>query len=240
MLLMPACISLQKQIDAQQQDITLLQQRTLETNRAQANYQNEIDKIKREIQSIRGSIDENAYRTEKNMAALKQELDRMLAMLKEYQGRVESFGNQPPSVVTDEENSDPDSTVPSDEKGIYDRAYRHFQNSSFEEARMLFNKFLKTYPQSDLADNALYWIGSSYYKEKKYAEAISAFEDVIKNYPAGNKVPDTYYFQALSFCEINDPLTAQILLETLIQGFPTSQAASLGGEKLKELNAKAP
>ena len=39
------------------------------------------------------------------------------------------------------------------------------------------------YPNTDLSDNAQYWIGESLYAQKKYKEAIAAFDKLLKQWP---------------------------------------------------------
>ena len=75
-----------------------------------------------------------------------------------------------------------------------------------------------------------------YSKENKYEKAITVFEDLINQFPKSNKAPDSHYAQAIAFLELNEPLTAKIILETLIQNFPSSQAASMA--KTKQLKLK--
>ncbi|MFQ6112079.1 MAG: tol-pal system protein YbgF [Nitrospinota bacterium] len=102
-------------------------------------------------------------------------------------------------------------------------------------ARRMFDKFIEKYPKSELADNAQYWIGESYYVENKYERAILAFAEVQEKYKEGDKVPDAILKQALSFAALGDKEAARDLLRQLITRFPTSQAAQLAKQKLGKL-----
>ena len=77
------------------------------------------------------------------------------------------------------------------EKELYLLAKMAFDQGDFETAREEFGKFLTKYPKSERADNAQYWIGDIYYREKWYEKAILEYQKVIENYPKGNKVPDS-------------------------------------------------
>lgn len=46
-----------------------------------------------------------------------------------------------------------------------------------------FQMLIDEYPQSDLADDALYNIGLCYFKMKQFEQAIETFNQVITNYP---------------------------------------------------------
>ena len=55
---------------------------------------------------------------------------------------------------------------------------------------MAFQQFLVSFPDSQLADNAQYWLAESYYVTNKFEEALSQFSVVINDYPKSRKVPD--------------------------------------------------
>ena len=244
--IVPGCtFHLQNQIDEQKQAVALLQQETDQIDAAFRRYQadtsSELDTIRREIQIVKGALEENSYAHRQDTAKLQAAVDRISASLQEKQGQIEHIQKQlTPSAAPRIASQAPAvDAAPSDEQGMYDTAYAYFKNGEHPEARAAFEQFLARYPRSTLADNAFYWIGNSYFREKKYEEAITAFEDVIKQFPSGNKIPDAYYLQALAFCELQDTLTAQLLLENLMQKFPASQAAALGKKKYEELQAAA-
>lgn len=46
-----------------------------------------------------------------------------------------------------------------------------------------FKMLIDEYPQSDLADDALYNVGLCYFKIKQFEQAIETFNQVITNYP---------------------------------------------------------
>jgi TolA-binding protein len=73
---------------------------------------------------------------------------------------------------------------------LYDSAMYLYNEKEYELARTIFQQILQSYPESNLADNALYWRGISYYKEGKYDLALKEFERVLKEYPQGNKTKD--------------------------------------------------
>jgi len=242
---LPSCIlQLQDQVDTQQKTLNRLQQQTRQINKSlsmhQANYHNDLDKIRREIQLLKGSIEESSHRNEQTLSELKKSTGQRFSALEKKQGQIEAKKPQAGIAVSEavETKAVSPASAASTGQGLYNQAYNHFKSSEFTRARQMFENYLSAFPKSDLADNALYWVGNCYFKEKKFKRAISSFDDVIKKFPQGNKVPDAYYLQALSFCEINDPLTAQILLETVLQDFPSSKAASLAKKKHAELQAK--
>jgi tol-pal system protein YbgF len=125
-------------------------------------------------------------------------------------------------------------------EGEYNEAYNTLQAGNNRSAREQFKKFLNSYKSSELADNAQFWIGESYYREKKFEEAILSFEDLIKNYPKSAKIPEAYYKQALSFSAINDMIAAKARLEMLLNEYPDGELAQRAKQKLQEMEQQNP
>lgn len=122
-----------------------------------------------------------------------------------------------------------------DPEELYNGAYSKLSDGDFKASREEFKKFLQLFPQTEYSDNAQFWIGESYYREKRYEEAIIEFEEVIKKYPQGNKVPDAQLKQAFSFIALDDTNSAKLLLEKIIKQYPDSDQAAIAQAKIKSL-----
>jgi len=118
---------------------------------------------------------------------------------------------------------------------LYDRAYGLYQKKRYEDARRAFRKFLELYPKSDLADNAYFWIGESYYAQEQYEKAILAYDKVVQEFPRSDKVPSALLKQAFAFDAIGDPVDARILLKKLLREHPSSEQAEIARKKLRML-----
>lgn len=95
----------------------------------------------------------------------------------------------------------------------------------YYEAIRVFDEFLRYYPQSSLADNALYWTGECYYAMKQYNTALQYFQQVICRYPRGNKVPDSMLKTALSYFSMNQTSRGCQVLNDLVSRYPNSESA---------------
>jgi len=122
-----------------------------------------------------------------------------------------------------------------DPEELYNGAYSKLSEGDFKASREEFKKFLQLFPQTEYSDNAQFWIGESYYREKRYEEAIIEFEEVIKKYPQGNKVPDAQLKQAFSFIALDDTNSAKLLLGKIIKQYPDSDQAAIAQAKIKSL-----
>jgi tol-pal system protein YbgF len=121
------------------------------------------------------------------------------------------------------------------ETELYDKSIALYRDGKYEEAIEGFKAFLKTFPKSDRADNAHFWIGESYMAVKQYEQAILAYQEVIKNYPKGNKVPSALLRQAFAFLEIKDQTSAKLLLNRVVKNYPSSSEAKIAQNKLATL-----
>ncbi|MFQ5486070.1 MAG: tetratricopeptide repeat protein, partial [Desulfobacterales bacterium] len=83
-------------------------------------------------------------------------------------------------------------------------------------------------------DNAQFWIGDTYYREKWFEKAILEYQKVIENYPKGNKVPASLLKQGFAFFNIGDKANARLILKELIKKYPQSNETKIAIKKLKE------
>ncbi len=119
--------------------------------------------------------------------------------------------------------------LPADPAARYKEAFSLLEAGRYPEAEAAFGAFVAAYPQSDLADNAQYWIGECLYSEKKFEEARKAFRAVSDHFPFGNKVPDALYKEALCQRALGDDAGAEKTLARLRDLFPDSEAAAKAG-----------
>ena len=98
----------------------------------------------------------------------------------------------------------------------------------YYEAIRVFDEFLRYYPQSNLADNALYWTGECYYALKQYPTALIYFQQIQSQYPRGNKVPDALLKIALSYFSMKQDARGCQILNDLMYRYPKSEPARKG------------
>ncbi len=123
----------------------------------------------------------------------------------------------------------------SDEDEIYRQAKQAFDQGDSETARKKFSELIERYPKSERTDNAQFWIGEIYYREKWYEKAILEYQKVIENYPKGNKVPASLLKQGFAFLNLGDKANARIILQELIRKYPQTNEAKIAKDKLDEL-----
>ncbi|HSY49420.1 MAG TPA: tol-pal system protein YbgF [Thermoanaerobaculia bacterium] len=110
-----------------------------------------------------------------------------------------------------------------------------FGKGRMAEARTVLQQVFDADPSGDLADNALYWIGETYYAAADYSKAMRAYERVTKEYPEQNKAPDAMFKIGLTFVKTGDLGMARKTFEEVIRRYPYSTAASSAKLELKRV-----
>jgi tol-pal system protein YbgF len=120
----------------------------------------------------------------------------------------------------------------------YNAAYADYLKGNYELAIEGFQIYRQNFPDSPLADNALYWIGECYYSQRKFEQAIEQFNDLIFNYPQGDKVAAAYLKKGLALVELGRKDEAMVVFKLLVSKYPLEEEARIAQEKINELAQK--
>ena len=203
---------------------------------------NRLEGMDEELRVIRGDM-EKALHDSGQQAALNTDLSSAmeetrtaLEELAKRLNRLETFTGYEPS------DANPTSPVsknvePSDKptaQKLYKTAKRAFDAGKMDAAKNGFSAVVEKFPSSSSADNAQFWIGEIYYREKWYQKAILEYQKVIENYPNGNKVPAAYLKQGLAFEALGETENAHLILGELIRKHPGTSEAAIAQKKLEK------
>lgn len=114
----------------------------------------------------------------------------------------------------------------------YQAAFELLKEQRYEPAAMAFKQFLVTYPDSELVDNAQYWLAESYYVTQKFDEALAAFELVVTTFPRSRKVPDALLKVGYCNYELKAFGSARDALVRVQADYGETTAARLAGQRL--------
>jgi len=120
-------------------------------------------------------------------------------------------------------------------KELYDQAFADMSRSNYELAKMGFEEYLRRYPDTELADNALYWIGEVQYVQHDYEGALSTFQRVLDEYPKGNKLAAALFKIGLCQMTLNQSDEAKATFNRVIQEYPATPEASQAQQRLIEM-----
>jgi tol-pal system protein YbgF len=120
----------------------------------------------------------------------------------------------------------------------YSVAYNDYLKGNYDLAVESFRLYRQQFPDSPLADNALYWIGECRYSQRKFEEAIDAFDELIVAYPQGDKASAAHLKKGLSFIELGRKPEALAALKILVAKYPLEEEARIAQDKIRELTEK--
>jgi tol-pal system protein YbgF len=121
---------------------------------------------------------------------------------------------------------------------LYETAYADYTAGQWSLAIQGFETYLKTYPKSDLADDAQYYIGESYAGDSKYKEAAAAYEKVIRDYPSSNILPEAWYKVGISYDRLGQPDKAREAFDYVVKNYPDTDAGRIARQNLDRLNRR--
>lgn len=202
--------------------------------RGTADLQASLDSAKVDMQVMAGKVDDATLQAKKpveDITLLKEDLDRRLTALEK---RAESLEKN----YDELQKKNAEATAKQSEASpeiLYQQGVDLAKAGDTQKARDLLLRFADKNPNHELAANAHYWIGETYYTEKSYDLAILEFEKVIKNYPDKGKVPAAMLKQAMAFKAIGDGKSGKYVLNKLLENFPHSAEAATAKAKLKEM-----
>jgi len=117
----------------------------------------------------------------------------------------------------------------------YRNALMLYGRGKFEDARRTFQQVFDQDPSGELADNALYWIGETYFAAGEYSNAMRYYARVTKEYADQNKAPDALFKMGLAYVKTGDLAMARRTFEECIQKYPYSTPAASAKYELKRI-----
>ncbi|HET7706296.1 MAG TPA: tol-pal system protein YbgF [Thermoanaerobaculia bacterium] len=226
-----------KRTTAAKEEVQNVNQRIAEQTeqllRSSATLVSKVDQMEERIQNTHGTIEQTNYR-----------IDRMAQQMTQFQRDLELLGarvqpaapGSPSSEITVPAPGPVVAAVPAENPvDVYQAAYRDYQRGNFDLAISGFRDFITQSPNSDLADNAAYWIGESLFSQQKYPEAIAQFDSVVTQYPRSDKVPGALLKKGFSYLNINERAQGIVQLQYVVHEHPNAPEAALARQRLRQL-----
>jgi tol-pal system protein YbgF len=188
----------------------------------------QIEALRGDISRMRGQVEVVSNQVEmsdKRQKDLYLDIDTRLRKLEEAREKQAAAPpDKPPAPA--EPQQDPG------EMRAYQAALDQFKLGNYALAVSAMQGFLVTYPSSNLAPNAQYWIGMAYSGQRDYKSAIAAQRKLLNSWPDSDKAPDGMLSIASSQETMGDRRSAQKTLQELITRYPASSAAASAKQRL--------
>jgi len=118
----------------------------------------------------------------------------------------------------------PSGLPPGSPEERYNYARGFLMRRDFAGAEQALQAFINTYPENELAGNAQYWLGETYYVRNDFGTAARTFAEGFQRYPDSSKAPDNLLKLGMSLAALDRTEDACITLKKLSDEYPKAAA----------------
>ena len=105
-------------------------------------------------------------------------------------------------------------------KEQYEHAFGLLRQADYQKAERALQAFLDAHPDHQLAGNAKYWLGETYYVRGNYDQAAVTFAEGFQNYAESQKAPDNLLKLGMSLAQIDRTEDACGIFGELLSRYP--------------------
>ena len=121
------------------------------------------------------------------------------------------------------------------EQQVYERAFNLLKQSKYQDAIAGFVQLTETWPKSDLADDAYYWMSEARYVNREFEAALKGFRTVAARYPDSPRVPEALLKIGYIQYDIGAYEDAAEVFRNLLNRFPGHQVAVSAQTRLRRI-----
>jgi tol-pal system protein YbgF len=203
-------------------------------NQSLVNLTQQVNSVERRGDEIQGRVEELEYSSENTSERQRQLYVDLDTRMQELEASVRA-GNSV-SVMDGGTLTPGQLPMPGgSDRDNYQAAFELLKEQRYEPAGLAFQQFLVTFPDSELADNAQYWLAESHYVTQQFDQALSEFEVVIEAFADSRKVPDALLKVGYCNYELNRWDDARGSLTRVQTEYPETTAARLAGQRLQRM-----
>lgn len=217
-------------------------------------------KVDKNVKTDLNDLQKQIFELQQDQAYMNTKIEQVLSEINPIYNRLESQENKINEVfrkqnaVNNNLIHQPARSLQAEEKGFYDTALDESNDIISQSPRMLYEKalnlintgnidpaipflqkYLELYPYTELADNAIYWLGECYYKKLDYYKAIQEFKRILIDYPKGNKVTSALLKLGYTYYELDQMSQALESLQRIIKLYPDDSTYPLAQKKINQI-----
>jgi tol-pal system protein YbgF len=205
----------------------------------QAEMWSQMQTMRQELNSVQGRLEDFGAQVSGEgggeFARMKDRADRMEVLLRQIASQLaistksldaETPLATPPLVTPPPAESSPASSGGTDTATtLYEGGVNAFGRGRYQDAIVSFKDFLASFPKHELAGNAHFWEGESYFQIKDYPRAALAYQEVIAKFPGSAKLQSAMLKQGIALHNAGKKDAARQRLNELIKKYPKSPEA---------------
>jgi tol-pal system protein YbgF len=188
---------------------------------------------RRAVGQLRGDLAGDLYNIQQQLVQLQELTGQSQQRLRELRTQLEARGEQMSSNTPGDTAAPPaQSTASADQ--MYEASLAQLRRGSNSTARQGLREMLRTYPTSERAGDALYFIGQSFAAENPDSAAVY-YEQVIQKHPTSSRAASALYNLGLVAERRKETRKARETYQRVVQKYPQSDEAALARDRLKAL-----
>ena len=147
------------------------------------------------------------------------------------------LGTLPRGDLSQQNQAPPNQQLASiDRRPQFEQALTMLARAQYDEARAAFRGFADSYPDDELAPQAVYWVGDIAFVQKDFPTAARAFAEELKKYPDNPRAADSMLKLGQSLLALNQKKEGCRALATLPNQYPAA-SKSISDQALAERKA---
>jgi len=206
--------------------------------RSEADMGVRLQELSQQIEQLEAKLDDTNYRLaqlSQAIAATNQELKGFRNAPPVYYPPPGSGGEGEPGTEGGNPGGSPTRPPTTDPGSLYQAAYNDYLRGNYDIAVRQFAEYLRSFPDTELADNAVYWIGECYYRQRRFRQAIEQFDEVINRYSRSDKLPSAVLKKGYAHLELGERSQGVVQLRYVVREYPNSDEANLARDRLREI-----
>ncbi len=218
--------------------LTTLDAQAQDTRRAFADQKLLVDNLAGGVRIVREKVDETNVR----VSSVAQEVEALRLAIPPRTSLLTQLAVDPETGLPTAQTPEPASVAVApvtpgvSPQRLYDTAWADYTTGQWALAIQGFEVYISSFPRSELADDAQFYIGNTHYADGQYREAAEAFEQVVLHYADGDQVAEALYKRGLALDRLGEPDLARQAFELVVKNYPEDNMANLAQQFLDRLN----
>ena len=218
--------------------------------------QNQIEGLKQEVAKLKGELElasHNVNLTQQRQKDLYGDADARLRKLEQGQPATNASANPNPVAAAEAAPasvaapvspvaaapvaSTPEPAKNSQEYQLLELAHGLAKEAKYKDAFNAYDKFLRDYPNSAYAADAMYGLGYAQFALKNYKSAMATQQKLLDAHPDSPRAADALFNMANSQFQLGMVPAAKKTLRDLLAKYPNSEVIPAAQKRLKALDA---
>lgn len=208
--------------------------------RTDADFGVQIERLIKEVQELRGTLELTQYRVDKMEKVVKDGDGSLIARVEALEGGGTPSNNDG-SDTEDATGSTPlsERPPPKDKKKLVAYGKALMEEESYERARGVFRDVIQKWPKAPgITDQAYYRLGDIYFKEGEYRRALQEFIKIVETFGKGAYADNAYFRIGQCSRELGNLEDAKIFFAEVVRNHPRSPLRKSARRQLREVNRR--